>query len=67
LLENIREYLYHRHNTTGGSSCWAAGVGGTSLLHIITFSRADTSGISNLKFGELLQMLNSPKAPLELL
>lgn len=42
-------------------------VGGISLLHIITFSRADTRGTSNLKFGELLQMLNSPKVPLELL
>lgn len=57
--------IYITTITLGGSSCQL--VEGTSLLHIITFSRADTSATSNLKFGELLQMLNSPKAPLELL
>lgn len=36
--EHSREFISPRRNTTGGSSCQAAGPG-TSLLHIITLSR----------------------------
>lgn len=49
----------------GGSSCQAAGWGNFVIAYYYIFS--DTRGTSNLKFGELLQMLNSPKVPLELL